>query len=94
MTGLRGRAHDAWDPAQFPGMPSFAVAAVAVGAALAAAGGRDVDPQAAAASLWAWLHGVIVLRADRPAFPWPPRDDMPDMIVAQFLAAPYPLTAV
>jgi hypothetical protein len=29
-----------------------------------------------------------VLRADRPAFPWPPVDDMLDTLVAQFLAAP------
>jgi AcrR family transcriptional regulator len=91
MTGLRGRAHDAWDPAQFPGMPAFAMAAGAVDAALTAAGRRDADPHAAAASLWAWLHGVIMLRADRPAFPWPPIDDMLDTIVAQFLARPYPL---
>jgi len=91
MTALRGRAHDALEPAQFPGMPSFAMAVAAVGAALAAAGRHDADPGAAAASLWAWLHGVIILRADRPAFPWPPLDDMLDTIVAQFLAAPYPL---
>jgi Tetracyclin repressor-like, C-terminal domain len=72
-------------------MAVFAVAAEAVDAALAAAGRGDADPRAATASLWAWLHGVIVLRADRPAFPWPPIDDMLDTIVAQFLAAPYPL---
>jgi len=91
MTGVRGRAHDTWDPAHFPGMPAFAVAAGAVDAALAEAGRPNADPRAAAASLWAWLHGVVVLRADRPAFPWPPIDDMLDTIVAQFLAAPYPL---
>lgn len=91
MTGVRGRAHDSWDPAQFPGTPAFAVLAGAVAAALAAAGRRDPDPRTAAASLWAWLHGVVVLRADRPAFPWPPIDDMLDTLVAQFLAAPYQL---
>src|SRR6201996_6728122 len=34
MTGIRDRAHDALDPARFPGMPSFAVAVAAVDAAL------------------------------------------------------------
>ena len=92
MTGLRGRAHDAWDPAQFPGMPAFAMATRAVEAALAVAGRHDADPGAATASLWTWLHGIVVLRADRPAFPWPPLDGMLDTVVAQFLAAPYPLT--
>jgi AcrR family transcriptional regulator len=91
MTGLRGRAHDAWDPAQFPGMPIFTAAVGTVAAALAAVGRGDADPRAEAASLWAWLHGVIVLRADRPAFPWPPMDDMLDTLVAHFLAPPYPL---
>ena len=91
MTGVRDRAHDTLDPEQFPGMPSFAVAVAAVGAALAAAGRGGADPRSATASLWAWLHGVIVLRADRPAFPWPPVDDMLDTMIAHFLAAPYPL---
>ena len=91
MTGLRDRAHDTRDPATFPGMPSFDLTVRAVEAALAAVGRRDADPRTATASLWAWVHGVIVLRADRPAFPWPPADDMLDTIVAQFLAAPYPL---
>jgi AcrR family transcriptional regulator len=91
MTGVRDRAHDARDPVQAPGMPVFALAVQAAAAALAAAGRRDADPHAATASLWAWLHGVIVLRADRPVFPWPPLDDMLDTLVAQFLAAPYPL---
>jgi AcrR family transcriptional regulator len=91
MTGVRGRAHDALDPAQAPGMPTFALTVAAVGAALAAVGRDDTDPRTASASLWAWLHGVIVLRADRPAFPWPPADDMLDSMIAHFLAAPYTL---
>lgn len=92
MTGVRGQTHDSWQPAQFPGTPAFAVLAGAVAAALAEAGRGDADPRAATASLWAWLHGVVVLRADRPAFPWPPVDEMLDTLVAQFLAAPVPLS--
>ncbi|MGH3247988.1 MAG: TetR/AcrR family transcriptional regulator [Trebonia sp.] len=91
MTGVRDRAHDALDPAQFPGMPSFSMAVAAVDAALATVGRGDTDPQTATASLWAWLHGIIVLRADRPAFPWPPADEMLDSMIAHFLAVPYQL---
>jgi AcrR family transcriptional regulator len=91
MTGVRGQAHDDWDPARLPGEPAFAVLAAAVAAALSAAGRDDADPRAAAASLWAWLHGLVVLRADRPAFPWPARDAMLDTLVSQFLATPYPI---
>jgi AcrR family transcriptional regulator len=89
MTGVRGQAHDAWDPAEFPGRPAVVVVVGAVSAALGAAGRAGVDAQAATASLWAWLHGVVVLRADRPAFPWPPLEVMLDTMVGQFLGEPY-----
>jgi AcrR family transcriptional regulator len=89
MTGVRGQAHDAWDPAELPGQPALVVVVGAVSAALEAAGRLDVDSRAATASLWAWLHGVVVLRADRPAFPWPPLEEMLDTMVGQFLAEPY-----
>jgi AcrR family transcriptional regulator len=91
MTGVRGQAHDGWAPTRLPGSPAFDVLSKTVAAALAAVGREDIDPLAASASLWAWLHGLVVLRADRPAFPWPPLDDMLDSLVAHFLAAPYPI---
>lgn len=91
MTGVRGQAHAGWEPARLPGMPAFAVLAGAAAAALAAAGRGDADPRAASASLWAWLHGLVVLRANRPTFPWPPAEHMLDTLVSQFLATPVPL---
>jgi len=92
MTGVRGQAHDTWDPARFPGTPAFDVLVEAVAAALSSVGRDDASPRAAAANLWAWLHGLVVLRAGRPAFPWPPLDAMLDTLVGQFLATPYRLT--
>ena len=89
LTGVRGQLHDDWEPAQMPGMPAFAALRGVVAAALTAAG-RDADPGLAAATLWACLHGIVTLRADRPAFPWPSLDDMLASLVGQLLAGPAP----
>jgi len=35
----------------------------------------DEDPLRAATMLWAALHGNVILRIDRPHFPWPPLDE-------------------
>jgi AcrR family transcriptional regulator len=81
LTGVRGQLHDNWQASQMPGMPAFVVLQDAVAAALAAAG-RDTDAALAAATLWASLHGIVTLRASRPAFPWPALDDMIDVLLA------------
>lgn len=91
LTGVRGQAHDNWAPAQMPGRPAFDALTAVVAAALREAGRADAHPGAAAASLWAWLHGIVTLRADRPAFDWPDLDDMITTLVGQFLAVPYPV---
>jgi AcrR family transcriptional regulator len=83
LTGVRGQLHDNWDPAQLPGMPAFTALRDAVAAALSAAG-READPALAAAPLWAGLHGIVTLRADRPAFPWPSLDDMIAVLLTSF----------
>jgi AcrR family transcriptional regulator len=87
LTGVRGQLHDDWQPAQMPGMPAFAALRGTVAAALSAAG-RDTDPALAASTLWACLHGIVTLRADRPAFPWPSLEDMIGSLAAQLLATP------
>jgi AcrR family transcriptional regulator len=83
LTGVRGQLHDSWPASRMPGMPAFATLRDAVAAALSAAG-RDTDPDLAAATLWAGLHGIVTLRADRPAFPWPRLDDMIATLLASF----------
>jgi AcrR family transcriptional regulator len=40
-----------------------------------------------AAVLWAALHGIVTLRADRPAFPWPPVDDMLGTLIERLVTA-------
>jgi AcrR family transcriptional regulator len=76
LTGVRGQPrHREWDSRPLPGAPAFAVILDAVAQALAAAG-SSADPFLAAATLWAALHGLVTLRASRPAFPWPPLADM------------------
>ncbi|HEX9414397.1 MAG TPA: TetR/AcrR family transcriptional regulator [Ktedonobacterales bacterium] len=36
----------------------------------------DDDPVRVATMLWAAVHGFVLLRMDRPRFPWPPLDEM------------------
>jgi AcrR family transcriptional regulator len=84
LTGVRGQAHQEWDGRPLPGAPAFAVLRDTVGDALTARH-SGADPFLAASTLWACLHGIITLQADRPAFPWPHQADMISILVDQIL---------
>jgi AcrR family transcriptional regulator len=87
LTGLRGQpSHPGWDGQPLPGAPAFALIRDTVAQALDAAG-SPADPFLTASTLWASLHGLVTLRASRPAFPWPPLDDMIASIAGQTLGA-------
>ena len=90
LTGVRGQAHEEWaaEGRPLPGTPAFAVLHDTVASALTARH-NPADPFLAASMLWACLHGIITLRADRPAFPWPPQADMIASLVEQMLV-PHP----
>lgn len=85
LTGVRGQLHPEWGNSGLPGAPAFAVLRDTVAAALASRHART-DPFLGASLLWACLHGIITLRADRPAFAWPPLSEMIDNLVRQLLA--------
>jgi len=88
LTGVRGQPrHPEWDGRPLPGAPAFAVLLDAAAQALSAAG-SPADPFLAASTLWAALHGLVTLRASRPAFPWPPLADMITSIARQTLHTP------
>jgi AcrR family transcriptional regulator len=90
LTGVRGQPrHQEWDGRPLPGAPAFAVLLDTVAQALSAAG-SPADPFLAASTLWAALHGLVTLRAARPAFPWPPLADMIDTISRQAVRPPAP----
>jgi AcrR family transcriptional regulator len=85
LFGVRGQAHhEDWEGRPLPGAPAFSVLMDTVGGALAARRSQ-ADAFLAASTLWACLHGVITLRADRPAFPWPPLPDAISRLVDQTL---------
>jgi AcrR family transcriptional regulator len=88
LTGIRGQLHHpGWDGQALPGAPAFGVIRDTVAQALAASG-SPADPFLAAATLWASLHGLVTLRATRPAFPWPPLADMIAGLAGQAVSAP------
>jgi AcrR family transcriptional regulator len=84
LTGVRGQLHPEWQGQPMPGAQAFAVLHRAVAAVLRAQPGQG-DAFLAAATLWAGLHGIVTLRATRPAFAWPSLDDMIDQLIRQML---------
>jgi len=81
-----GQPHPDWDPGQLPGSPALQL----LRQALAAASRRqapDRSPDQAVILLWATLHGLVTLRISRPAFPWPPLDQLIDQVVDTTLAS-------
>ena len=88
LTGTRGQeVHQAWDGQPLPGTPAFTLLKDAVAAVLAERH-ADLDPFLAASTMWACLHGIVTLRASRPAFPWPPLEDMVSVLVTHMLTGP------
>ncbi len=43
------------------------------------------DPVRVATMLWAALHGLVLLRMDRPRFPWPPLDETINELVRRLV---------
>jgi AcrR family transcriptional regulator len=87
LTGTRGQVHEAWDGQPLPGTPAFTLLKDAIAAVLAERQ-AGLDPFLAASTMWACLHGLVTLRASRPAFPWPPLEDMVTLLVTHMLAVP------
>ena len=67
----------AFDSPESPGRQAFmaGVAAIAECQRTGASRATD-DPFRLNAMAWAAIHGLLILRLDRPNFPWPPLDDM------------------
>ena len=86
LTSVTGQAHDTWrgEGRSLPGAPAFVMLQETVTAALTA-NAVSTDPFLAASTLWACLHGIATLRAARPAFAWPPLDDMLRGLIRQLL---------
>jgi len=88
LTSVRGQLlHEGWEGRPLPGAPTFALIRDTVAAALTSAG-STADPFLTASTLWASLHGLVTLRAGRPAFPWPPAEEMINSLTVQLLHAP------
>jgi AcrR family transcriptional regulator len=72
-----------WDPETLPGLAAFQLIRDEVV--------RSVADEAAAGEitvcLWAFLHGLVTLRVNRPSFRWPPVGDLIDRTVAAYLGS-------
>lgn len=90
-----GQPHPDWDPQRMPGSPALRLLADALAAArperrIAVEPGPSRPgrrgPDECAVLLWASLHGLVSLRVSRPAFPWPPIDQLVDAGIDAVLA--------
>jgi AcrR family transcriptional regulator len=70
-----------WEPENMVGLDAFRLLREAIGAC------RSDRVDEAAVCFWAGLHGTVVLRRDRPSFPWPPLDDVLRTLVADHTRA-------
>lgn len=68
-----------WEPHEMVGMAALEILDSAV---RAYTGDRSPAPAPATVCLWAALHGLVVLRRDRPSFPWPDLDTLIDTLLA------------
>jgi AcrR family transcriptional regulator len=68
-----------WDPETLPGLETFQLFRDEVGLCVAS------DADEVTVCLWAFLHGLVTLRANRPSFAWPPIDDLIGRTVAAYV---------
>jgi hypothetical protein len=87
----RGPAALAFDAPESPGRQAFMAAVDGIAQCQQAGAARTTDdPFRLAAMAWAAIHGLVMLRLDRPHFPWPPLDDMATDSLRRLLALPPP----
>jgi AcrR family transcriptional regulator len=65
------------------GAESFELLVHDVAAATAAGASRSKDPFVTATAIWVALHGLVMLRADAPQFPWPDRTQLEDALLGR-----------
>lgn len=68
-----------WDPETLPGLVAFQLFRGEVARCVAS------DADEITICLWAFLHGLVTLRANRPSFGWPPIDDLIDRTVMAYI---------
>ena len=65
------------------GAESFELLMHDVAAAAAVGASRSEDPFVTATALWVALHGLVLLRADAPQFPWPDKTQLEDALLGR-----------
>jgi len=65
------------------GAESFELLVNDVAAVTAAGASRSKDPFVTATAIWVALHGLVLLRADAPQFPWPDRAQLEDALLGR-----------
>ena len=80
---LRLRENGADGVGRLVGAASFELLVQDVAAATAAGEAGSGDPFVTATAIWVALHGLVLLRADAPQFPWPGRTELEDVLLGR-----------
>jgi len=73
------------------GAESFELLVHDVAAATEAGASHSRDPFVTATAIWVALHGLVLLRADAPQFPWPDKTQLEDPLLGRIaLLGPNP----
>lgn len=81
----------AFDAPESPGRQAFMAAVDGIATCQQSGAARTTgDPFRLAAMTWAAIHGLVILRLDRPHFPWPALDDMTADTLRRLLTLPQP----
>ena len=75
------------------GAESFELLVHDVAATAAAGESRAEDPFLTATALWVALHGLVLLRADAPQFPWPDQTKLEDALLGRIALLDEPTPA-
>jgi AcrR family transcriptional regulator len=88
---LRLHEHGGEGTGRLVGAESFELLVHDVAAVTAVGASQSKDPFVTATAIWVALHGLVLLRADAPQFPWPDRTQLEDALLGRIaLLEPHP----
>jgi AcrR family transcriptional regulator len=81
LFGTVGSYKPQWNPDQLPGTATFQAWHSAISRCIEAGHARSGDSFVLTITLIAALHGLVILRLNRPTFPWPPLNQLVDDVL-------------
>jgi AcrR family transcriptional regulator len=88
LFGVVGTYKPQWAGGDLPGTSTFRAWVAAVSRCIDAGQARPGDPARVAVLLLGAVHGLLLLRLNRPTFPWPPIDVLVEDLLTNLVGLP------